>query len=64
MEDKRLNFFEWFIRVKYAMVAIGSFKRSSYGVVYLKLDENSFLPLYLAGLTPIEAAIESELNNN
>ena len=60
-----LSFFEWKMRVQYGLVAVGSFTRGNYGPKNKKgIDDNSFRPLYEDGLTPIEAVIESELNNN
>jgi hypothetical protein len=58
----KLSFFDWLIKVKYALVAIGSCKDSNYGVLYIKLDKASWKPLWENGLTPIEAVLESECN--
>jgi hypothetical protein len=58
----KLSFFEWFLRVKYALVAAGVFKRGNYGVQHIKLDEKSWKHFYDDGFSPIEAVIEDIKN--
>ena len=60
--DTQLPFFEWKIRVEYALVALGIFKRGNYGTLHFNIDEDSWKPLYKDGFSPIEAVYMSELD--
>lgn len=60
--EKKMIFFEWIIRVKYALVAAGVFKRGNYGVLHIKIHKPSWKLLYDDGLSPIEAVIEDIKN--